>query len=492
CIALFSDDHLWYRAEIIDREGDELCVFFVDYGNKSQVNVTDVREMPTNLMDTPPQAFLCELEGFDASDGSWDNGAVDEFSALTTDKALQLTVTRVTREEGKIKYLVQMDCEGQVINEALKTWWKSSTTEKTPGAVGLTTLYETPPQCDSTVETAPAKDQIEDPCVHPQRDYIKEQGTGRLVEPQRADEVPKGESSSQHYEGSDDGLLPESFAESPEEERDKILTVSNEGVMVVPAIVVSQTKPKGISPCESENETVLPPLSNIGDHSILTWSCDNNRVKTDESTEEEGASVMDTIGPDDLNPILVENPTEAIDEAEITMTRLESLLGEVKTYLMESSFGTMNVSDPNEQSDHIEVVARDKSLSSMSTVKMVPREERMDLETIDEISKDLIQTELGPPSRVLPGFEQETEAGDGIPKEEIPRVTTHVKNVLMAEEDTLAQHDVLVSSAPLADTDTAACEPRTCPAPSRDSGDEVEDVTCSDEEACLMDVSTGI
>ncbi|XP_010746363.2 tudor domain-containing 6 [Larimichthys crocea] len=497
CIALFSDDHLWYRAEILDGEGDELCVFFVDYGNKSQVNVTDVREMPTNLMEAPPQAFLCELEGFDASVGSWDSGAVDEFSALTTDKALQLTVTRVTREEGKIRYLVQMECEGQVINEALKTWWKGSLTENKPAAVGLTTLYETPLQCDSTVkETAPAEDQIEDPCVHPQIDYIEEQGPGELVEPQRADEVYKLESSSQHYESPEDCLIPESFAESAEEERDKILTFSNEGVIVDPAIKVSQTKPKGISPCESEDETVLPSLSNIGDHGILTLSCDKDGVKTDEGTEEEGASVMDTIGPDDFKLTLVGNPTEAIDEAEITMTRLESLLGEVKTYLKESSFGIMNVSDPNEQRDDIEVViARDKSPGSMSTVKMVPREdvhlrERMDLETIDEISKDLIQTELVPSSHVLPVFEQETKAGDGVPKEQIPCVATHVKNDLMAEEDTLAQHDVLVSSAPLAETNTAACEPHTCTAPSRDSGDEVKEVTCSDEEACLMDVCT--
>ncbi|TKS75856.1 Tudor domain-containing protein 6 [Collichthys lucidus] len=419
CIALFSDDHLWYRAEIIDREGDELCVFFVDYGNKSQVNVTDVREMPTNLMEAPPQAFLCELEGFDASIGSWDSGAVDEFSALTTDKALQLTVTKVTREEGKIRYLVQMECEGQVINEALKTWWKDSTTENKPGAVGLTTLYETPLQCDSTVkETAPAEDQIEDPCVHPQRDYIEEQGTGELVLPQIADEVYELERSSQHYESSEDCLIPESFAESAEEERDKILTVFKEGVIIDPAIVVSQTQPKGISPCESKDETVLPSLSNIGDHGILTLSCDKDGVKTDEGTEEEGASVMDTIGPDDLKPTLVENPTEAIDEAEITMTRLESL-GEVKTYLRESSFGIMNVSDLNEQSDDIEVViARDKSLGSMSTVKMVPREdvhlrERMDLETIEEISKDLIQTEPVPSSHVLPVFDPHEPNDDG-------------------------------------------------------------------------------
>ncbi|XP_059212220.1 tudor domain-containing 6 isoform X2 [Centropristis striata] len=179
CIALFSDDELWYRAEVIDKDGDVLSVLFVDYGNKSQVNITDVRNMPLELMETPPQAFLCELDGFGASHGSWDGGAVDELSALTTDKVVHLTVTRVAREEGKVKCLVLMECEGQVINEALKTWWKSSPTENKPS-------YETPLQCDSTVkETATTKDQVEipesqemditDACIH--------QNTDKLIDP---------------------------------------------------------------------------------------------------------------------------------------------------------------------------------------------------------------------------------------------------------------------------------------------------------------------
>ncbi|XP_068433074.1 tudor domain-containing 6 isoform X2 [Clinocottus analis] len=137
CIALFSDDGFWYRAEVIDREEDRLSVLFVDYGNKIQVNFTDLREIPPYLTEIPQLAFLCELDGFDASHGSWQSGAVDALVVLTTDKVLQLTVTRVMREAGKIKCLVQLECEGQVINEALKTWWKSTTTKIQPGAFGL-------------------------------------------------------------------------------------------------------------------------------------------------------------------------------------------------------------------------------------------------------------------------------------------------------------------------------------------------------------------
>ncbi|KAM3842550.1 tudor domain-containing 6-like [Diretmus argenteus] len=127
CIALYADDELWYRAQVISKNGDVLSILFVDYGDRAQVNVRDVREMPPELIETPPQAFLCELEGFDASHGSWDDGAVDALSDLIADKLLQLTVLRVTRGESHIKCFVQVECEGQVINETVKAHWKCFT-----------------------------------------------------------------------------------------------------------------------------------------------------------------------------------------------------------------------------------------------------------------------------------------------------------------------------------------------------------------------------
>ncbi|XP_028460374.1 tudor domain-containing 6 isoform X2 [Perca flavescens] len=374
CVALFSDDNFWYRAEVIDKDGDELSVLFVDYGNKSQVSVTNVREMPPSLMESPQQAFLCELEGFDASHGSWDSGAVEELSALTADKALQLTVTRVTRAEGNIKCLVLMECEGQVLNEALKTWWKNST-ENEPGADGPTTLYETPRQRDSTVEeTAPPEDHLEcpegqdmdttDACIHPQRDHSEERSTAEFADTHT-----------------------------------------------------------GVLPCDSGiDEAMFPPLTKKGDQSVLISGCDKSAVETERGTEEEGFSLMDIIGPDDLS-----SPFD------------ESLLGEVNTYSMESSFDVLHFSDPTEERDDSEVtIARDKYFTS-TTAKMVSREalrrrESIDLpETHDNISDDLNQnqTELVLPSCVLTALdaptEQEIDSGDDVPKEELPCVTTHAE-----------------------------------------------------------------
>ncbi|XP_039636928.1 tudor domain-containing 6 [Perca fluviatilis] len=428
CIALFSDDDFWYRAEVIDKDGDELSVLFVDYGNKSQVNVTNVREMPPGLMESPQQAFLCELENFDASHGSWDSGVVDELSALTADKALQLTVTRVSRAEGNFKCLVLMECEGQVLNEALKTWWKSSTRENEPGAVGPTTSYETPRQRDSTVaETAPSEDALEcpegqdmdtaDACIHPQRDNSEERSTAEFADTHA-----------------------------------------------------------GVLPCDSGiDEAMFPPLTDKGDQSVLISGCDKSAVETERGTEEEGFSLMDIIGPDDLS-----SPFD------------ESLLGEVNTSSMESSFDVIHFSDlTEERDDSVVTLARDTYFTS-TTVKMVSREalrrrENIDLpETHGNISDDLHQnqTELVLPSCVLPALdaptEQEIDSGDDVPKEELPCVTTHAENDLMTGEETLA-HRQDTYSALLADSDTAESEPQTCTAPSQDSGDGVEEVPCSVE-----------
>lgn len=129
CLALFADDGLWYRAEVMEKEDEELCVVFVDYGNTSKISVAHVRDMPSDLANTPPLAFLCELDGFDCTRGSWSSDVVSEFAEMTADKVLQLTVTTVKKNDRKLCCSVQIWCEGLMINEAMKTWWTHSLSE---------------------------------------------------------------------------------------------------------------------------------------------------------------------------------------------------------------------------------------------------------------------------------------------------------------------------------------------------------------------------
>ncbi|XP_028253719.1 tudor domain-containing 6 [Parambassis ranga] len=213
CIALFSDDQFWYRAEVIDRDGDELSVLFVDYGNMSRVNVKSVREVDPSLLEITSQAFLCELEGFDTSHGSWKSGAADHLSMLTADKTLQLTVTKVTRAQGKSKCLVWMECEGQVINKAMKTWWKGFMPEDESGKEVVT--FSNKLQCDTTVDEAVVpEDQLQQSDIqevnialtytNPETDHIEEHSTFAPANLQKEDEVQKMGRSPKDSECSED------------------------------------------------------------------------------------------------------------------------------------------------------------------------------------------------------------------------------------------------------------------------------------------------
>nr|XP_029132761.1 tudor domain-containing protein 6-like isoform X1 [Labrus bergylta] len=372
CIALFSDDNLWYRAEVINKEGDELFVFFVDYGNKSKVSVSDVREIPHDLTESPPQAFLCELVGLDASNGSWDSGAVEELLALTVDKALQLIVTRVTKEEGQVKYIVLIECEGEVMNKALTTWWRSSMTENNPVAVELTNSDIRTLQCDDTVEeTVPTEDELE--CqnkeidasvtwVYPQRYHSEEQSVKDPHNCLTDNGVPKLASSPRNSKSSVDNVHTDSLDVSEEEERNQISkegnvtseplvlkttesltsTVSKEGVYMVPTMVVSLTYPKFILTCDGGiDEAKFTP-------------------ETEKDTEEEGATMMDTFEPDDLQSQLDEK--EAIDESGIAMTDLDSLPGEIDSYIIDSSL------DETILSTEINTGMEKENVSTMDTI----------------------------------------------------------------------------------------------------------------------------
>jgi len=68
CLAKFSEDGLWYRAEIVsipsaDCKNPRVTVLFIDYGNKEKVFLTDLRELPPTLRVLPSQAVWFKLTG---------------------------------------------------------------------------------------------------------------------------------------------------------------------------------------------------------------------------------------------------------------------------------------------------------------------------------------------------------------------------------------------------------------------------------------------
>ncbi|XP_069559145.1 tudor domain-containing 6 [Brachyistius frenatus] len=399
CFAFFSDDQLWHRAEVVDKDGDELSVLFVDYGNEAQVNITEVREMPRPLLEIPPQAFLCGLVGFDTTCGSWDSSATHELSKLTTDKLLQLTVVEETVAEGKIKWVVRLQCEGQEINEGMKICWKCFTEEDEPDAVGLTAESETQLQEDSAED----EDQPEQPavCVHPERGHVEEHGGDDPADSRTADDVPDLANSPESSERSEDLVHSESSVTSPKDE-----CVSVEKGNIVP---ITAMCPKNILPSNSGvDETTAPSFNNKDDSHVSALSCNMN-VEAGEGIEEESASVVDTVGSHDVNSTSDENLEEAVDESKTITTDEESLPEEENTSC--SSSDIMNVSDPAKETDDGEVsVAMVTPLTRTTAVRMV--------------QADLVLPAL--PLCDVPTWE-DTEARDDFTQEEVPCVTKQME-----------------------------------------------------------------
>ncbi|XP_032356725.1 tudor domain-containing protein 1 [Etheostoma spectabile] len=131
CLALFSSDNEWYRAQVLSRVDDEFNVVFIDYGNECDINIKNVRSLPQSLLEKAPQAFLCSLNGFNESKGSWDNEGYDEFYNLLVNKQLRVAVIH-TEDHPEIavpQYAVEIECEGVVVNTLMEKYWKGQATD---------------------------------------------------------------------------------------------------------------------------------------------------------------------------------------------------------------------------------------------------------------------------------------------------------------------------------------------------------------------------
>ncbi|XP_068437251.1 tudor domain-containing 6-like isoform X2 [Clinocottus analis] len=126
CLALFSSDEQWYRAQVIRRIDNTFSVLFIDYGNESDVDIKNVRSLSQSLLEKTPQAFLCSLKGFDESNGSWNADVYDDFYNLLVDKPLKLTVFNMD-DHSKTEvpqYAVEIECDGKIVNAAMQKYWK--------------------------------------------------------------------------------------------------------------------------------------------------------------------------------------------------------------------------------------------------------------------------------------------------------------------------------------------------------------------------------
>lgn len=91
CIAVFSDDGLYYRALVKDImfESHKVLVLFVDYGNEEEVPTDKIFHVHESFMETPLLASVCclaDVRPFNTAD--WSRNATTEFQRLVEESMI--------------------------------------------------------------------------------------------------------------------------------------------------------------------------------------------------------------------------------------------------------------------------------------------------------------------------------------------------------------------------------------------------------------------
>ncbi len=92
CLAVYSKDNDWYRAEVTEIRDTEIDVFFVDYGNSDTVSRSNIRPIPADLLHLPRLVLPCRLFGVESlGSDDWDEASCSRFLELSECDASELT-----------------------------------------------------------------------------------------------------------------------------------------------------------------------------------------------------------------------------------------------------------------------------------------------------------------------------------------------------------------------------------------------------------------
>ena len=91
CLGQFSEDDIWYRAEILAIDGGKAYVQYVDYGNSEWQELARLRPIREEYLDLPVQAVLCCLETAEVVDAL---KLTDDINMTLAEKALRVEMLR--------------------------------------------------------------------------------------------------------------------------------------------------------------------------------------------------------------------------------------------------------------------------------------------------------------------------------------------------------------------------------------------------------------
>lgn len=86
CVATYSIDNLWYRAEVLDADEDITTVRFIDYGNTDVINnkTDNIRQIPDAWKSLERFALKCRLDVIPVDTEDWNESTCERFEYLVT------------------------------------------------------------------------------------------------------------------------------------------------------------------------------------------------------------------------------------------------------------------------------------------------------------------------------------------------------------------------------------------------------------------------
>ncbi|XP_057555517.1 tudor domain-containing protein 6 isoform X2 [Hippopotamus amphibius kiboko] len=125
CIVRYREDGHYYRALVTSICEDYLVsVRLVDFGNVEDcVDPKALRNIPSELLAVPMQAFPCCLSGFSISEGTCPQEGNDYFYEIVTEDVLEITVLEIKRDVCDIPLaIVDLKSKGESISEKMKKY----------------------------------------------------------------------------------------------------------------------------------------------------------------------------------------------------------------------------------------------------------------------------------------------------------------------------------------------------------------------------------
>ena len=153
--AQFSEDQLWYRAQVCAVSADGVEVCFVDYGNREVVPSSRLQFLAPEFATLPSQAIPCSLAGVSPLGSSWSAVAIDSFLEIALAQSLVAQIGSAP-ESGrafsfgdgqKLKLsLIDSSGEGELVAHKLIGVVVADSSPTTPSAQSPQATAATPPK----------------------------------------------------------------------------------------------------------------------------------------------------------------------------------------------------------------------------------------------------------------------------------------------------------------------------------------------------------